>query len=742
MSEAGDRKQPGLKWLHRLLGLIGRRILLMEDADARRRAITTVLFGMSMAFWATVFAPIYAALGSTRGAIIIIAGGTSCLSGVLMVTLRGWIQLAGNFIAAVVLATLLSLSVYTGGFQSPAIIWLPSVPMITILLCGWSTSRFWLLITLLSACGVFLLSRQGVLPASEFQGANAEAAYILCLLGIITCTTLLCFIFDFNSRVLQQQLEVARLDAEQGSRAKSEFVALMSHEIRTPMNGIIGMLELLGNTEITAWQGECISLAKQSADSLLRLLNDILDFSKIEAGKMELECISFHLRDVVGDTLQPLEFQAEKKGLELVLHIPPEIPDKLVGDPWRLRQILINLVGNALKFTERGEIVVRVSKESLSETQVSLHFAVTDSGVGIPSDKRHRIWEAFGQADSSTTRKFGGTGLGLNISQRLIEMMGGQLSLSSQEGVGSTFEFTIRLARSTDETDLPVVAPASLSNVPILVVEDNAASRSNLLDMLSDFRMRATGVDSARSALQALEERSLSGDSFAVVLIDSMMPETDGWTLAEQIRNDARYDTMALILLCSSTSSVRRESSSLAGSVSQLRKPVRPAELLESLLHVLIQKDSEASLTRNRSASQTQRPLKILLAEDGLINQKVAVGLLAALGHHVTVAENGVAAVRAFEQDSFDLILMDVEMPQMDGLKATAIIREREEVSRHRTPIVAMTAHALKGDRERFLAADMDDYLSKPVDPWHLRQVIGRLTRASDLSTDTEKGNS
>jgi Amt family ammonium transporter len=530
-----------------------------------------------------------------------------------------------------------------------------------------------------------------------------------------------------NRKQAEDALREARDAAEAASLAKSEFVAHMSHEIRTPMNGVIGMLELLGRTKVTNKQQEYVHLAKQSADSLLRILNDILDFSKIEAGKLELESIPFHLRDVLGDTLQTLEVKAAEKKLELVCHVLPDVPDGLVGDPGRLRQIIVNLVGNALKFTEQGEVVVRVSSEPVSNGHACLHFSVKDTGVGIPKEKQQRIFQAFGQADSSTTRQFGGTGLGLNISCQLIEMMGGRLGLDSEEGQGSTFYFNACFARQTAQSEQARVAPPC-AGLRVLVVDDNATNRFILQEILSSWGMEATCVDGASAAIEALDRGAQAGRPFRLVLLDIMMPEVDGWTLAEQIRNDRRYDEIPLIILSSAAMHQSRDRYEALGIVGQLPKPIKQSQLLDEILHSLDQTETKPSRQPTWTVPRAERPLRILLAEDGLVNQKVALGLLEKQGHSVVVAENGLEAVRNSEREEFDLILMDIEMPQMDGLEATSVIRQREQSSQDHTPIVAMTAHAVKGDRERFLAAGMDAHVPKPIEPRQLYHVIAQLT--------------
>ncbi|MGI9517471.1 MAG: response regulator [Pirellulaceae bacterium] len=526
----------------------------------------------------------------------------------------------------------------------------------------------------------------------------------------------------------QADLRSARDMADEANRAKGDFLANMSHEIRTPMNAIIGMTDLLLETQLTQTQREYLSMVQDSGEALLSLINDILDFSKIEAGKLELESAVFDIRECLGDTMKSLGLRAYQKGLELAVNIDPAIPGFLIGDPGRIRQIVVNLIGNAIKFTEHGEVVLEIEMESQTDDEATLHFSVTDTGIGISQDQCDKVFGEFEQADASTTRRFGGTGLGLAICARLAGMMNGRIWVESELGRGSKFQFTAVVG--VDHTRQKQVVPehmVSISGMRALVVDDNATNRRIFKEMLTSWGMLPATASGASQAVQVLRDAREEQDPIQLVVSDVNMPDQDGISLARQILDEKLLPGSSIIMLTSGARPEDGNSLKSIGVNQYLMKPIKQSELFTAMVASLGETAGPAAqVDAEIPASTTSETgsLKILLAEDNIVNQKLALGILGGLGHHVTVVDNGRAAVEAIGLHPFDLVLMDVQMPEMDGLDATREIRRREITSGTHVPIVAMTAHAMKGDREACLEAGMDDYLTKPI---RLQHISGKL---------------
>ena len=535
---------------------------------------------------------------------------------------------------------------------------------------------------------------------------------------------------DVTKRVLTEKLQQEKRAAETASKSKSEFLANMSHEIRTPLNSVIGLIELTLESDISDEQREDLSVAKSAAYALLSVINDILDFSKIEAGKLELEMTDFRIRDYLGDILKIMSMKAGEKNLELAYRVAPDIPDLLIGDPVRFRQIILNLVGNAIKFTESGEIVVRIEQKTGPEDPGWLHISVSDTGIGVPPEKQEVIFGAFDQADGSTTRNYGGTGLGLAVSTQLVELMAGTIGVESQAGQGSTFHFTARFGVAAEQPEIQSDLPdINLAGMRVLVVDDNATNRDILKETIESWKMFPLAAGSIKEAQKAALQRKKAGLPFDIALIDIDLAGADGLSLVRWIKEEYPADMNVVAMLTASNVRARKSFSRL-GIKASVTKPARPSDLLDAILVAQGITEAEPEKVEGADALLKEHkypPLNILVAEDTPFNQKYITSLLKRWKFKSTIVDNGRLACETYQSGRYDIVLMDIQMPEMDGFEATTEIRRYEKQTGAHVPIVAMTAHAMKGDRERCITAGMDDYVSKPISQAKLLETILKL---------------
>jgi signal transduction histidine kinase/CheY-like chemotaxis protein len=704
---------------------------MQNDPQQRLQANRVAVFGLAVTGWAPVFVPIYWALGSTRGAWMIVGGAAAIM---LSTQSLRWCRnalLAGNLIAASLFSVLIGLAAVSGGIQATSLTWLPAVVIIGLLLCDTRSGIAWAVACCL-ACGLFLcLPEIGVTLPNDIALKDQWILESSGTCGIVLCALMLTYLFQSSEIRMRRALATACDQSEQANRAKSTFLANMSHEIRTPLNAVLGMADLMLDTPLSRQQQEYLEIAQDSGQALLAVVDDILDFSRIESGRLILAHERFDLHDILVRTLKALAIPAHRKGLELICHIQPDVPRHVVGDANRLRQIVINLVGNGIKFTDEGEVSLRVGLENQTAGTVVLSFVTSDTGIGVPADRQEVIFQMFEQADNSTTRRFGGFGLGLAITSHLVQSMGGKITVTSEVGRGSTFAFSATCGR-TSQDDPPLAE--TLAGRRVLVVEDQPTARHVLGQMLNSLSMQAVFASQIPEAWELIEQAESRQSPFHFALIDCLVGDEQGYELAERIQQSMTGRVRVVMMLTTDQLRVSLAWCERIGICAYLLKPIGQGELLKAFLNG-VPGDNRTDSVPDRTVTHlpvgTASSLRVLVAEDSPVNQKLLVGLLHKLGHQAVLASNGREAVEATESQQLDLILMDIQMPEMDGLEATQIIRARERRTGAHLPIIAVTAHVLPEDREKCRAAGMDDYVSKPIRFQTLAATIEKLLPSS-----------
>ncbi|MCU0962779.1 MAG: response regulator [Pirellulaceae bacterium] len=724
--------QPLRAWI--LRWLVPRE--LQADPATARQAVRTIVFALAMLLWWPIFTPVYIWLGSARAGAIITLGALSALAVIVCLGRIRSLVVAGNLTAAIVYLVLVGLASVAGGIEAAALWWLCAVPIIGLVLCGTRSGLSWAIVSALTILAFYTLHVLHVAVPHDIPADNVVLLDSLSMCGVVFCAFLLTLAFRQGEEAARQELERARDASEQANRAKSLLLANMSHEIRTPMNTVIGMTDLVLSTELSRDQREYLNIVQQSGESLLVLIDDILDFSLLEARRLTLYPQPFDMTSSICHALKALGARAQKQGLELVCRCDLAVPRVVIGDQGRLRQVLVNLIGNAIKFTPHGHVVLEVRCVECKPSGARVSFSVADTGIGIPPEKQEAIFRVFEQAEMSTKRRYGGAGLGLAISQELVQMMGGRIEVVSEVGRGSRFSFTVPLGIPGPDAEPPLVVRARpLAGHRALVVDDSAVSRDALADTLEQVGMVVARAPHGTRALELLHEAQAAAELFDVVITDAHMPMMDGFLLARRVRDDPRLPCRVIVMRAAGDVPRDEKYWEQAGVAAHLIKPVTPPELLDVLLNLLVVPTESTP----RAAPQVRAPghaeaaggRRILLVDDSLMNQKLAATILGNGGYDVVIANDGREAVAAWQRQPVDLILMDIQMPEMDGFEATRLIREQERAAGGHVPIVALTAHALKGDRDQCLQAGMDGYIAKPLRARELLEAV-----ASTLGAD------